>query len=161
MSPVNSVSLDSGPLCPGQTAVLTCNVPGGITLQWIYNSMEIFTIQGTSVPSSDPIPVEGVEFTVSLLSNTGSDLVSEISFEVSSSINGGVLRCAGLNATAVVNSEVTLQKEDSVGELETTPTHCRKYHCTHTNSYISSRSEACAKTFYTSHYAISPDRFKH
>ena len=115
--PVNSVSLDSGPLCPGQTAVLTCNVPGGITLQWIYNSMEIFTIQGTSVPSSDPIPVDGVEFTVSLLSNTGSDLVSEISFEVSSSINGGVLRCSGLNATAVGSSEVTLQEENSVGEL--------------------------------------------
>ena len=117
VSSVNSVSLDSGPLCPGQTAVLTCNVPGGTLLQWIYNSMEIFTIQGTRVPSSDPMPVDGVEFTVSLLSNTGSDLVSEISFEVSSSINGGVLRCSGLNATAVGSSEVTLQEENSVGEL--------------------------------------------
>ena len=47
--------------------------------------------------------MDGAEFTVSLLSNTGSDLVSEISFEVSSSINGGVLRCSGLNATAVGN----------------------------------------------------------
>ena len=118
VSPVNSVSLDSGPLCPGQTAVLTCNVPGGTLLQWIYNSMVIVTIRPpNSVPSSDPIPVDGVEFTVSLLSNTGSDLVSEISFEVSSSINGGVLRCSGLNATAVGTSEVTLQEENSVGEL--------------------------------------------
>ena len=117
MSPVNSVSLDSGPLCPGQTSVLTCNVPGGITLQWIYNSMVIVTISGTSVPSSDPIPVDGVEFTVSLLSNTGSDLVSEISFEVSSSINSGVLRCSGFDGTAVGSSEVTLQEENSVGEL--------------------------------------------
>ena len=120
VSSVNSVSLDSGSLCPGQTAVLTCNVPGGTLLQWIYNSMEIFTIiPPDSVPSSDPIPVDGVEFTVSLLSNTGSDLVSEISFdsEVSSSINGGVLRCSGLNATAVGSSEVTLQEENSVGEL--------------------------------------------
>ena len=117
VSPVNSVSLDSGPLCPGQTAVLTCNVPGGTTLQWIYNSMLFVTISGTSVPSSDPIPVDGVEFTVSLLSNTGSDLVSEISFEMSSSINGGILRCSGRNATAVGTSEVTLQEENSVGEL--------------------------------------------
>ena len=117
MSPVNSVSLDSGPLCPGQTAVLTCNVPGGITLSWIYNSMQFVTISGTSVPSSDPIPVDGVEFTVSLLSNTGSDIVSEISFEVSSSINGGVLRCSGLNATAAESSEVTLQEENRVGEF--------------------------------------------
>ena len=71
-----------------------------------------------SIPSSDPIPVGGVEFTVSLLSNTGSDLVSEISFEVSSSINGGVLRCSGLNAaTAVESIAVTLQEEKSVGEL--------------------------------------------
>ena len=97
--------------------MLTCNVPGGISLQWIYNSMVIGTIRGTLVPSSNPIPVDGVEFTVSLLSNTGSDLISEISFEVSSSINGGVLRCSGLNATAVGSSEVTLQEENSVGEL--------------------------------------------
>ena len=117
VSPVNSVSLDSGPLCPGQTAVLTCNVLEGITLQWIYNSMPFVTISGNSVPSSDPIPVDGVEFTVSLLSNTGSDLASEISFEVSSSINGGVLRCSGLSATAVGSREVTLQEENSVGEL--------------------------------------------
>ena len=117
VSPVNSVSLDSGPLCPGQTAVLTCNVPGGTLLQWIYNSMVFVIISGTLVPSSDPIPVDGVEFTVSLLSNTGSDLVSEISFEVSSSINGGVLRCSGANATAAGSSQVTLQEENSVGEL--------------------------------------------
>ena len=100
--------------------MLTCNVPGGITLQWIYNFMVIDTIRlPSSIPPSDPIPVlvDGVEFTVSLLSNTGSDLVSEISFEVSSSINGGVLRCSGVNATAVGSSEVTLQEENSVGEL--------------------------------------------
>ena len=97
--------------------MLTCNVSGGITLQWIYNSMVIVTISGTSVPSSDPIPVDGAEFIVSLISNTGSDLVSEISFEVSSSINGGVLRCSGLNATAAESREVTLQEENSVGEL--------------------------------------------
>ena len=98
--------------------MLTCNVPGGITLQWIYNSMVFVTISPpNSIPPSDPIPVDGVEFTVSLLSSTGSELVSEISFEVSSSINGGVLRCSGLNATAVGSSQVTLQEENSVGEL--------------------------------------------
>ena len=99
--------------------MLTCNVPGGISLQWLYNSIVIGTIRPpNSIPPSDPIPVGGVEFTVSLLYNTGSDLVSEISFEVSSSINGGVLRCSGLNATAVGSREVTLQEENSVGELE-------------------------------------------
>ena len=99
--------------------MLTCNVPGGITLQWIYNAMQFVTIRPpSSIPPSDPIPVDGVEFTVSLLSNTGSDLVSEISFEVSSSINGGVLRCSGLNAAAVESREVTLQEENTVGELE-------------------------------------------
>ena len=98
--------------------MLTCNVPGGISLQWIYNSIVIGTIRlPNSAPSSDPIPVDGVEFTVSLLSNTGSDLVSEISFEVSSSINNGVLRCSGVNAAAVESREVTLQEENSVGEI--------------------------------------------
>ena len=98
--------------------MLTCNVPGGITLQWIYNLMVFVNIRTPdSIPPSDPIPVDGVEFTVSLLSNTGSDLVSEISFEVSSSINGRVLRCSGFDGTAVGSSEVTLQEESSVGEL--------------------------------------------
>ena len=136
VSSVNSVSLDSGPLCPGQTAVLTCNVPGGITLQWIYNSMVIFTISGTSVPLSDPIPVDGVEFTVSLLSNTGSDLVSDISFEVSSSINGGVLRCSGANATAVGSSGVTLQEENSTGVGELSYAHYN-YELAIGNSFVS------------------------
>ena len=82
--------------------MLTCNIPGGISLQWIYNSMVFVNIRPpNSIPSSDPIPVDDVEFTVSLLSNTVSDVVSEISFEVSSSINGGVLRCSGFNGTAV------------------------------------------------------------
>ena len=97
--------------------MLTCNVPGGISLSWIYNSMQFASILGTSAPSSDPIPVDGVEFTVSLLSNTDSDLVSEISFEVSSSINGGVLRCSGVNSTTAESREVSLQEENSVGEL--------------------------------------------
>ena len=56
-------------------------------------------------------------FTVSLLSNTSSDLVSEIRFEVSSSINGGVLTCSGVNAAATESIAVTLQEENSVGEL--------------------------------------------
>ena len=56
-------------MCPGQTAVLTCNVPGGISLQWIYNSMVIVTIRlPNSAPSSDPIQVDRVEFIVSLIS---------------------------------------------------------------------------------------------
>ena len=74
----------------------------GTLLQWIYNSMPFVTIRfPNTVPSSDPILVDGVEFTVSLLSTTSSDLVSEISFEVRRGINGGVLRCSGVNATAV------------------------------------------------------------
>ena len=96
MSPVNSI-LDSGPLCPGQTAVLTCNVPGGISLQWTYNSIALPNI--SVLPLDLHVFVDSVAFTVSTLSNTGSDLVSEIRFEVSSSINGGVLSCSGVNAT--------------------------------------------------------------
>ena len=119
VSPVNSIYiLDSGPLCPGQTAVLTCNIPGGSSLQWIYNSYIVFgSVRGFLFPPSDPILVDGVEFTVSLLPNTGSDLVSEISFVVSSSINGGVLSCSGFATTVVESREVTLQEHNSVGEL--------------------------------------------
>ena len=104
--------------------MLTCNVPGGIALSWIYNSMQITSILNSSAPSSDHYLVDdNIEFTVSLLSSTGSDLVSEISFEVSSSINGVVLRCSGVNATAAKSREVTLQEENSIGELDHTHTY--------------------------------------
>ena len=56
--------------------------------------------------------VGGVAFTVSLVSTTP-DLVSEISFVVSSIINGVVLGCSGVDALGapVAARSVTLQEE--------------------------------------------------
>ena len=112
---VSSVSLEAGPLCPGQRAVLRCSVPDGNVLTWRYNSVNVFRVFpiAEEIPSSDPIPVDGVEFTVSLLP-TSPDLVSEISFEVNSDINGRVMRCTGLNSIITCMREITLQEESSV-----------------------------------------------
>ena len=113
----DGITLETGPLCPGQRAVITCDIPEGATLRWIYDSNDVSTIRPSSdtFPPDDPVMVGGVAFIVSLVSNTP-DLVSEISFVVSSIINGMVLRCSGVSASEVVGRSVTLQEDTVVGE---------------------------------------------
>ena len=62
--------------------------------------------------AADPVmrTEDGVAFTVLLISSSP-DLVSEISFVVSSRINGMLLACAGASASGIVNRNVTLQEE--------------------------------------------------
>ena len=93
----DGITLETGPLCPGHRAVITCDIPEGTTLIWTIDSNRVSTIRPGSdtFPPDDPVMVGGVAFTVSLVSTTP-DLVSEISFVVSSIINGMVLRCSGV-----------------------------------------------------------------
>ena len=113
----DGITLETGPLCPGQRAVITCDIPEGITLLWIYDSNYVSTIRPSTAtfPPVDPVMVGGVAFTVSLVSTTP-DLVSEINFVVSSIINGMVLRCSGVTGTRVVDRSATLQEDTVVGE---------------------------------------------
>ena len=99
-------------LCPGQRATVHCNITGGTLLTWQYGSDQLVSIIPAigSLPPDDPVMVGGVAFTVSLVSATP-DLVSEISFVVSSIINGMVLRCSGVDASGVAERSVTLQEE--------------------------------------------------
>ena len=112
----DGITLETGALCPGQRAVITCDIPEGTTLIWTYDSNEVSTIRPSTdtFPPDDPVMVGGVAFTVSLVSTP--DLVSEISFEVSSIINGMVLRCSGVSGTGVVDRSVTLQEDTVLGE---------------------------------------------
>ena len=111
MSLVHGITLESGPLCPGQRATVHCNITGGTLLTWQYGSDQLVSIVPVldSLPPDDPVMVGGVAFTVSLVSTTP-DLVSEISFVVSSIINGMVLRCSGVDASGAVSRSVTLQE---------------------------------------------------
>ena len=113
----DGITLETGPLCPGQRAVITCDIPEGTTLIWAYDSTTVSTIRPSSdtFPPEDPVMVGGVAFTVSLVSTTP-DLASEISFVVSSIINGMVLRCSGVDASGVVDRSVTLQENTVLGE---------------------------------------------
>ena len=113
----DGITLETRPLCPGQRAVITCDIPEGTTLIWTYDSTGVSTIRPSSdtFPPDDPVMVGGVAFTVSLVSITP-DLVSEISFVVSSIINGMVLRCSGVTGTGAVGRSVTLQEDTVVGE---------------------------------------------
>ena len=113
----DGITLETGPLCLGQRAVITCDIPGGTTLRWTYGSNDVSTIRPSTAtfPPDDPVIVGGVAFTVSLVSITP-DLISEISFVVSSTISGRVLRCSGVTGTGVVGRSVTLQEDTVVGE---------------------------------------------
>ena len=116
MSSASSVLTDPGPLCPGQTTTLTCNITGGSRLNWDYDAGtgmrgRIATINPSldALPSSNPVLVFGVEFTVSLLMPTSPHFVSQISFQASAMMTSGVIHCFTAVAPAVVDESVTLQ----------------------------------------------------
>ena len=116
LTPAHCITLESGPLCPGQRATVHCNITGGTLLTWQYGSDQLVSIVPAlgSLPPDDPVMAGGVAFTVSLVSTTP-DLVSEISFVVSSIINGMILVCSGVDASGAVSRNVTLQ-ENAAGK---------------------------------------------
>ena len=112
MTPAHGITLESGPLCPGQRATVHCNITGGTVLIWQYGSDQLVSIAPAlgSLPPDDPVMAGGVAFTVSLVSTTP-DLVSEIRFVVSSVSNGMMLVCC----SRAVSRSVTLQ-ENTAGK---------------------------------------------
>ena len=120
MSPVHvsGILIDPGPLCPGEKALLTCTVTQGTDLFWSYDSTIITTIipELNRFPPSGPILENGVEFTITVLS-TSPDLVSQISFVVSATVNGRTLECSGVSTSSGgVSRTLTLQVEDPISK---------------------------------------------
>ncbi len=119
MSPVNSVLTDPGPLCRDQPSTLTCNITGGTTLIWNYDpdgtmpfQLSIINLATDTFPPPDPVVTPaGVAITVSLLMPTDLQLVSQISFVATDSVNGDTISCGGLTraGTVVPPESVTLQ----------------------------------------------------
>ena len=117
---VSGILIDPGPLCPGETALLTCTITQGTDLFWSYDSGRITTIipAVNFFPPSGPILVSGVEFTVTVLS-TSPDLVSQISFVVSATVNGRTLECSGVSTSSGgVSRTLTLQVEDPISKFD-------------------------------------------
>ena len=119
MCGVSAILTDPGPVCTGDTVLLTCTIPGGVALGWNYNNERIGG--GTYVPASNTVPptnpdtVGGVVFTHSLL-DSSPDLVSQLSFTASADVNGGIIQCAGDAATSTggfesVSDDITVQVE--------------------------------------------------
>jgi hypothetical protein len=93
-SPVSCVLTDPGSFCPGDMTTLTCNVTGGVTQRWLYNTMPI----GNSILPVDALPmsdrVDGVDFTLLLLSTMNSPyLASQISFVATERMDGRIVEC--------------------------------------------------------------------
>ena len=115
---VSGILIDPGPLCPGETTLLTCTVTQGTDISWAYDSNTITTIipELNVLSQSNPYLVSGVEFTVTVVS-TSPDLVSQISFVVSTTVNGRTLECSGVSTSSgVVSRTLTLQVEDPIGK---------------------------------------------
>ena len=103
---------DPGPLCANQTAVLTCSVTDGVTIRWRYRNKFVGSIISLNEPpSSDPVTVEGVQFTRTLSQNS-THLISQLSFTASPDMDGGGVRCTGgLSDGTFPFDEITLQVE--------------------------------------------------
>ena len=101
---------DPGPLCAGQTAVLTCSVTDGVAIEWGYKDGYIGQFLSLSQPPSpDPVTEGGVHFTLTLSQNNN-PLISQLSFTASPDMDGGVVRCTGFS-DAFSSDEITLQVE--------------------------------------------------
>ena len=133
---VSGILIDPGPLCPGETALLTCTITQGTDLFWSYDSGGIAAIiPAVNIsPPSGPILENGVEFTVTVLS-TSPDLVSQIRFVVSATVNGRALECSGVSTSSgAVSRTLTLQVEDPISKNACHITICRIV--MHTSYYI-------------------------
>ena len=111
---------DPGPLCAGQTAVLTCSVADGVTIRWRYRNEFVGPVVSPSLPPSpDPVTVGGVQFTLTLSQNSN-PLISQLSFTASPDMDGGVVRCTGGIADGTFPAdEITLQVEMICKSIET------------------------------------------
>ena len=77
--------------------MLTCSVADGVAIDWFYRNGRIG--QGISLsqpPSSDPVTVGGVLFTLTL-SQSSNSLISNLTFTASLDMDGGVVRCTGFS----------------------------------------------------------------
>ena len=106
---------DPGPLCVGQTAVLTCSVTDGVSITWQYRTNSGASREQVgpvlSPSQADPVTVTllGIQFTLTL-SQSSNPLISQLSFTASPDIDGGEVRCVGFS-DAFSSDERTLQVE--------------------------------------------------
>ena len=105
--------IDPGPVCVGHTALLTCNVTGGIAINWYYTTNTGFTYTVFTSSYDPPTYTEtvgGVLFTVTLLMPTSPHLVSQLSFNASAEMNGETFLCQfGYPSSYVSEDRITLQ----------------------------------------------------
>ena len=75
MCGVSAILTDPGPVCEGDTVLLTCTIPGGVQLIWRYNSAGIGNgaVEPDSLPPTNPDTVGGVVFTLSVLEDSSPD----------------------------------------------------------------------------------------
>ena len=92
---------EPGPLCVDVAVELTCNLTGGIALNWIYQGNSVTQIRSSDAATQERTTrtVGGITFTVSVTPPTSPVIVSHISFVADSTMNGRTLQCSGESVT--------------------------------------------------------------
>ena len=54
---VSAILTDPGPVCTGDTVLLTCTIPGGVTLVWRYNNILQPIGNGVYQPANNIVPL--------------------------------------------------------------------------------------------------------
>jgi hypothetical protein len=96
---------------------LTCNVTGGEVQRWLYNTVPI----GNPILAIDVLPlsarVDGVNFTLLLLSTMNSPyLASQISFVATEPMDGRIVECRTSMSIATAVSDTTTLRVGSISE---------------------------------------------
>lgn len=111
MCSVESTLTDPGPLCPGDTTMLICNGTDAIVQTWSYRSEQVVrvsTIGGTQITPQPPLPIQGVAFSISVLSTTP-QLVTQLSFVADTFMDAGSVSCNSVSSSISIPQVITLQ----------------------------------------------------
>ena len=93
MSPIIGILTDPGPVCPGDTVTVTCNITRGLQQLWTYNGVMVGD-PITPISIMVPVLVQGVDFRLSLLSTQQAPyLATQIAFTASEMMDGRTLLC--------------------------------------------------------------------
>lgn len=112
----DAVLTGSYPLYSGERANLTCNITGGVSVIWRFTDDQGISERVASInpslnffPPSDPVVLSGFVFNVSLLMPTSPHLVTQVSFDANTSMNGRELTCSGFTGSESIDDGITLQ----------------------------------------------------